>query len=125
RPHRGGGDDHTPRRRTGAKRTSSVARGSRQGRGHRMSNVTASSLTTSLARYRRSWGLWLLLLVAPVGARYMLPIDGTGVIIAIGGHLPVMTSAFLGGSLGVVVSTLGLPIGWLFLRSNTTPPQPR
>lgn len=86
--------------------------------------VTVSSLTTSLARYRRSWGLWLLLLVAPVGARYMLPIDGTGVEIAIGDHLPEMTSAFLGVSLGIVVSTLMLPIGWLYLRSNTTRRQP-
>lgn len=86
--------------------------------------VTMSSFGTSLARYWRSWGLWLLLLVAPVGARYMLPIDGTGVIIAIGQHLPVMTSPFLGVSLGIVVSTLMLPIGWLYLRSNTTRRQP-
>src|SRR5262249_30579606 len=70
------------------------------------------------------WGLWLLLLVAPVGARYMLPIDGTGVIIAIGDHLPVMTSPFLGVSLGIVVSTLLLPIAWVYLRSNTTRRQP-
>jgi hypothetical protein len=89
-----------------------------------MSAVILSSLTTSLARYQRSWGLWLLLLVAPVGARYMLPLDGTGVIIAIGDHLPVMTSAFLGVSLGIVVSTLMLPVGWLYLRSNTTRRQP-
>ena len=89
-----------------------------------MSAVILSSCTTSLARYRRSWGLWLLLLVAPVGARYMLPLDGTGVIIAIGDHLPVMTSAFLGVSLGIVVSTLMLPVGWLYLRSNTTRRQP-
>jgi hypothetical protein len=86
--------------------------------------VAASSFGTSLARYRRSWGLWLLLLVAPVAARYMLPIDGAGVIIAIGNHLPVMTSPFLGVSLGIVVSTLVLPVGWLYLRSNTTRRQP-
>jgi hypothetical protein len=54
----------------------------------------------------------------------MLPIDGTGVIIAIGQHLPVMTSPFLGVSLGIVVSTLVLPIAWLYLRSNTTRRQP-
>ncbi|HVV33014.1 MAG TPA: hypothetical protein VHC73_07285 [Vitreimonas sp.] len=89
-----------------------------------MTAITASSFGTSLQRYWRSWGLWLLLLVAPVGARYMLPIDGTGVIIAIGQHLPVMTSPFLGVSLGIVVSTLMLPIGWLYLRSNTTRRQP-
>jgi len=86
--------------------------------------ISRSSLTTSLLRYGRSWGLWLLLLLAPIGARYMLPLDGTGVIIAIGAHLPMMTSAFLGVSLGIVVSTLVLPIGWLYLRSNTTRRQP-
>lgn len=86
--------------------------------------ITNSSWQTSLARYWRSWGLWLLLLVAPVGARYMLPIDGDGVAIAIGGELPLMTSPFLGVSLGIVVSTLMLPIAWLYLRSNTTRRQP-
>lgn len=86
--------------------------------------ITASSWTTSLQRYWRSWGLWLLLLVAPVGARYMLPINGDGVAIAIGGELPLMTSPFLGVSLGIVVSTLVLPIAWLYLRSNTTRRQP-
>ncbi|HYD88666.1 MAG TPA: hypothetical protein VEA80_14420 [Vitreimonas sp.] len=89
-----------------------------------MTTVMRSSLATSLARYRRSWGLWLLLLIAPIGARYMLPIDGTGVIIAIGNQLPEMTSPFLGVSLGIVVSTLMLPIAWLYLRSNTTRRQP-
>ncbi len=86
--------------------------------------VTASSFGTSLARYWRSWGLWVLLLVAPIGARYMLRIDGGGVIIAIDSRLPEMTPAFLGVSLGIVVTTLLLPIGWLYLRSNTTRRQP-
>ncbi|MBC7769288.1 MAG: hypothetical protein H7124_10925 [Phycisphaerales bacterium] len=89
-----------------------------------MTAITQSSLTTSLQRYWRSWGLWLLLLVAPVGARFMLPINGDGVAIAIGGELPLMTSPFLGVSLGIVVSTLVLPIAWLYLRSNTTRRQP-
>ncbi len=86
--------------------------------------ISESSWRTSLLRYWRSWGLWLLLLVAPVGARYMLPIDGDGVAIAIGGELPIMTSPFLGVSLGIVVSTLVLPVAWLYLRSNTTRRQP-
>lgn len=86
--------------------------------------ITGSSWQTSLQRYWRSWGLWLLLLVAPIGARYMLPINGDGVAIAIGGELPLMTSPFLGVSLGIVVSTLVLPIAWLYLRSNTTRRQP-
>jgi hypothetical protein len=86
--------------------------------------IAAASLNTSLARYWRSWGLWVLLLVAPIGARYMLRIGDGGVIIAIDGHLPEMTPAFLGVSLGIVVTTLLLPIGWLYLRSNTTRRQP-
>lgn len=87
--------------------------------------ILRSSLTTSLTRYSRSWGLWLLLLVAPVGARYMIPrADGGGMVIAIGQRLPVMTSPFLGISLGIVVSTLLMPIGWMYLRSNTNRRQP-
>ena len=87
--------------------------------------IVGSSLITSLARYRRSWGLWLLLLVAPVGARFMISDeDGQGVAIAIGGHLPVLTSPMLGVWLGIVVSTLLLPIGYIYLRSNTNRRQP-
>jgi hypothetical protein len=88
--------------------------------------IAASSLTTSLARYWRSSSLWLLLLVAPIGARYMIPIgpDAQGVRIAIGSQLPEMTSPFLGVSLGIVMSTLVLPVAWLYLRSNTTRRQP-
>jgi hypothetical protein len=87
--------------------------------------IIQSSFATSLARYGRSWGLWLLLLVAPIGARYMVPHgDGSGVVIAIGQRLPVMTSPFLGISLGIVVSTLLLPIAWMYLRANTNRRQP-
>ncbi len=87
--------------------------------------VVRSSLTTSLLRYRRSWGLWLLLLVAPVGARFMISDeDGKGIAIAIGDHLPVLTSPVLGVWLGIVVTTLLLPIGYVYLRSNTNRRQP-
>src|SRR5262245_55826789 len=87
--------------------------------------ISYSSLTTSLARYARSRALWLMLLVAPLGARYMLPFeDGGGIKIAVGDALPEMTSPFLGVSLGIVVSTLMLPVAWLYLRSNTTRRQP-
>ncbi|MBL8548085.1 MAG: hypothetical protein JNL81_16615 [Hyphomonadaceae bacterium] len=87
--------------------------------------ISASSLTTSLLRYGRSRALWLMLLVAPLGARYMLPFeDGGGIRIAVGDALPVMTSSFLGVSLGIIVSTLVLPVAWLYLRSNTTRRQP-
>lgn len=87
--------------------------------------IASSSLTTSLLRYGRSRALWLMLLVAPLGARYMLPFeDGGGIKIAVGDALPTMTSSFLGVSLGIIVSTLVLPIAWLYLRSNTTRRQP-
>ena len=87
--------------------------------------VARSSLRTSLSRYGRSWGLWLLLLTGPVGARFMVARDdGSGIQIVLGGHLPVLTSATLGVSLGVVVTTLLLPVGFLYLRSNTTRRQP-
>lgn len=87
--------------------------------------IAGSSLKTSLLRYGRSRALWLMLLVAPLGARYMLPFeDGGGIKIAVGDALPLMTSPFLGVSLGIIVSTLVLPIAWLYLRSNTTRRQP-
>lgn len=87
--------------------------------------VARSSFGTSITRYARSRGLWLLFLAGPVGARFMVARDdGSGVQITIGRHLPVMTSAVLGVSLGIVVSTLLLPIGFLYLRSNVTRRQP-
>ncbi len=87
--------------------------------------ISASSFSTSILRYGRSRALWLMLLVAPIGARYMLPFeDGGGIQIAVGDALPVMTSSFLGVSLGIIVSTLLLPVAWLYLRSNTTRRQP-
>ena len=71
-------------------------------------------------------GLWLLIIAAPIAARYMIPMGpgAEGVRITVGSHLPEMTSGFLGVSLGIVVSTLVLPIAWLYLRSNTTRRQP-
>lgn len=83
--------------------------------------IARSAMTVRLLRYSRSWGLWLLLLVAPIGARFMIARDdGSGMQVAIGGHLPVMTSATLGFCLGIVVSTLLLPVAFLYLRSNVT-----
>ncbi|HWT14125.1 MAG TPA: hypothetical protein VN231_15335 [Allosphingosinicella sp.] len=83
--------------------------------------IARSSLRTSLARYSRSWGLWLLLLVAPVGARFWIPGENdTTVVIAVNGSAPVMSSAMLGVALGIVTSTLLLPVAFIYLRSNAT-----
>jgi hypothetical protein len=87
--------------------------------------VLRSSLVTSLMRYRRSWGLWLLLLIAPIGARFMISDEsGRGVAIAVADQLPVLTSAMLGVWLGIVVTTLLLPAGYIYLRANTNRRQP-
>jgi hypothetical protein len=87
--------------------------------------IAKSAQQTSLLRYARSWGLWLVLLAGPIGARFMIARDnGDGIQIAVGRHLPVMTSAVLGVSLGIVVTTLLLPLGYIYLRSNTTRRQP-
>lgn len=87
--------------------------------------IARSSLGTSLARYSRSWGLWLLLLVAPVGARFWIPDeDATTVVIAVNDQAPVMTSAMLGVTLGIVITTLLLPVAFIYLRSNATRRQP-
>jgi len=87
--------------------------------------ILRSSLGTSLARYSRSWGLWVLLLIAPVAARYWIGTEqDTSAVIAVQNMAPVMTSAVLGVTLGVVVSTLLLPIAFLYLRSNATRLQP-
>jgi len=87
--------------------------------------VARSALRTSLLRYSRSWGLWLLLLVAPVGARFWIPGDGASDgVIAVNDRLPVMTSPMLGVTLGIVITTLLLPIAFIYLRSNATRRQP-
>lgn len=89
-------------------------------------HALTSSLVNSLKRYQRSTSLWLLLIAAPIAARYMIPMgpDAEGVRIIIGEQLPEMTSGFLGVSLGIVVSTIVLPVAWLYLRANTTRRQP-
>lgn len=87
--------------------------------------VLRSSFATSALRYRRSWGLWFLLLVAPVGARFMISDEsGNGFTIAVNGQLPVITSPVLGVWLGVVVTTLLLPAAYIYLRANINRRQP-
>jgi hypothetical protein len=87
--------------------------------------IARSSLSTSLTRYSRSWGLWLLLLVAPVGARFWIPDENDRtVVISVNDHAPTMTSAMLGVTLGIVITTLLLPVAFIYLRSNANRRQP-
>lgn len=87
--------------------------------------ILRSSLATSLARYSRSWGLWVLLLIAPVGARFLINTGNEpNAMIAVHDMAPVLTSAVLGMSLGVILSTLLLGVAFLYLRSSTTRLQP-
>lgn len=86
------------------------------------SRIVRSSFLTSLRRYARSWGLWLLLLLAPIAARLWIGAGGTA--IAINGKAPIMTSDMLGVSLGIVVSTLLLPAAFIYFRASVTRRQP-
>jgi hypothetical protein len=88
-------------------------------------SATLSALTTSWLRYQRSWGLWVLLILTAIGARFMVARDdGSAIVISVNNHLPVATSGMVGVSLGIVVSTLLLPAGFIYLRANTTRRQP-
>ncbi len=90
-----------------------------------MTAVAVSAFTTSIHRYGRSFGLWLLLLVAPIGARFLIAgQDATGSIISAEGRIPVLTSAFMGAGLGIIITTLLLPIAYIYLRANVTRRQP-
>jgi hypothetical protein len=75
-----------------------------------------------LRRYGRSRGLWLLLLVVPIAARYL--VEGSAVHIALRQHLLVMSWGAVGVTIGVVASTMLLPIGFIYLRSNVTRRRP-
>ena len=90
-----------------------------------MSSVFGSAFEVDLRRYRRSWGLWLLLVIAAAGARFMVARDdGSGIQVAIGHHLPVLDWPTLGVSLGVVVASILLPVAHMYLRANTTRVRP-
>ncbi len=90
-----------------------------------MSDVVKSAFWADLTRYRRSASLWLLLLSAPVAARYMISeTEGEGINIAVGGQLPVLTSPVLGIWLGIVVSLLVMPVVFIYLRAGPTRRQP-
>lgn len=90
-----------------------------------MNAVARSAFATSLLRYRRSWGLWLLLLIAPVAARFWIrPAGSDIVVISVNRHVPELTSAVIGVSLGIVTATILLPTAFIYLRSNATVRQP-
>ena len=90
-----------------------------------MTTITASSARTSLLRYSRSPGLWILLLVAPIAARFMLAGRGaTNSIVSVDGRVPWLNSPTLGMELGVVIATLLLPIAFIYLRANVNKRQP-
>ena len=87
--------------------------------------AVASSYSTSLKRYGRSFGLWVLLLVAPIGAKFLIAgPDATSSIISAEGRIPVLDSAFMGAGLGIIIATLLLPVAFIYLRSNVTRRQP-
>ncbi|QAY78400.1 hypothetical protein [Sphingosinicella sp. BN140058] len=84
-------------------------------------SAAAATARLNWGRYLNSRGIWLLMLVAPIGARFWVPReDGTAMAVAVDGRLPVMTPAVVGLSLGVVVATSFLPIAWAYLRRNVT-----
>lgn len=87
--------------------------------------IVLSAFRSDLARYQRSASLWLLLLSAPVAARYMISeTQGEGISIVVGGQLPVLTSPVLGIWLGIVVSILVMPVVFIYLRAGPTRSQP-
>lgn len=84
-----------------------------------------SAFHTSLRRYGRSAGLWILLLVAPVGARFMIaPRGQAGSVVSVDGRAPWLTSQVLGMEMGVVIATLLLPAAFIYLRANVVKRQP-
>jgi hypothetical protein len=87
--------------------------------------IVQSAFVTSVHRYARSWGLWVLLLLAPIAARIWIgDPEGARAAIAVNGKAPIMTSATLGVSLGIVVSTLLLPAAFIYFRASVTRLQP-
>lgn len=88
-------------------------------------SALAASLRTDLRRYAGSRGIWLLMLAAPIAARFWVPRDdGSAMAIAIDGHLPEPGSAVIGLALGAACGTVFLPIAWGYLRTNITRLQP-
>ena len=83
--------------------------------------VSRSAYSVDVARFLRSPSLWLLLLAAPIAARYMISeTPGKGINMAVGGQLPVLTSPVFGIWLGIVVSLLIMPVAFIYLRAGPT-----
>lgn len=90
-----------------------------------MTAAALSSFSTSLKRYSRSLGLWVLLLVAPISAKFLIAgPDATTSIISAENRIPVLTSAFVGAGLAIIIATLLLPVAFIYLRANVTRRQP-
>ncbi|ANU07250.1 hypothetical protein [Paraurantiacibacter namhicola] len=87
--------------------------------------VARSAFGADMSRYARSKSLWLMLLAAPVAARFMIsPEEGEGFAIAIDNQLPVLNSGVMGIWLGIVVSVIVMPIAYIYLRASPTRRRP-
>ncbi len=76
-------------------------------------------------RHLRSPALWIVLLGAIIGARYMVPLpDANYVTLAVNNAYPVQTSAIMGMQLGIVTALILTPLAYIFLRAGPTRRQP-
>ena len=88
-------------------------------------SVLKAAWRADALRFARAPSLWLLLLSAPVAARFMIAErQGEGINIAVGGQVPVLTSPVFGIWLGIVVSMFVMPAGYIYLRAGPTRRQP-
>lgn len=76
-------------------------------------------------RHLRSPALWVVILGALIGARYMVPLpDADYVTLAVNNAYPVQTSAVMGMQLGIVTALILTPLAYIFLRAGPTRRQP-
>ena len=84
-------------------------------------SVLKAAWRADALRFARAPSLWLLLLSAPVAARFMIAeTEGDGIAIAVGGQVPVLTPPLFGIWLGIVVSMFVMPVGYIYLRAGPT-----
>ncbi len=80
---------------------------------------------TDIVRFARSPWVWLLMLAGPICARFWIPGEGDATsVIVVNDAAPILSASVLGVSLGIVVSVLLLPLGYIFLRAGPTRKQP-